>query len=66
MNLNRLKGEIVAMYGSQNNFADAMHWHKNKVSKLVTGKYIPNIEEVALISKKLDLSMDTYQSIFMP
>ena len=65
MNLNRLKGEIVAVYGTQNNFANAINWDYRKVSKMVTGKYVPDINEVAEISKALNLSMDTYQTIFI-
>ena len=41
MDLQRLKGEIVAVYGTQLEFSKAIGWHKNKVSKMVCGKYKP-------------------------
>ena len=65
MNLNRLKGEIVATYGTQNEFARAMHWHKNKVSKLVCGKYKPDTDEVADITTALNLDKEKYCEIFL-
>ena len=41
MNLQKLRGEIVAQYKTQNNFSQAINWHKNKVSSMMTGKYKP-------------------------
>ena len=48
MDLQRLKGEIVAVYGTQLEFSKAIGWHKNKVSKMVCGKYKPDTDEVAV------------------
>lgn len=65
MNLNRLKGEIVAVFGTQDSFSKAIGWHRNKVSRLITGKYIPDIDEAAKISSLLNLSSDKYCEIFL-
>ena len=66
MNRRKLKGEIVAVLGSQNAFADAVGWHKNKVSKMMTGKYKPDTDEVAAIVEALNLSNDKFTEIFSP
>lgn len=65
MNISRLKGEMIAVCGSQKNFADAMRWHQNKVSKMMTGKYSPTIDEVALITEALGLDDQKYLTIFL-
>ena len=65
MNLQKLRGEIVTYYKTQNNFAKAMHWHKNKVSKMMTGKYKPDIDEVAKIAEMLKFDDETYKQIFL-
>lgn len=66
MNLNRLKGEIIAVFGTQNAFCTAIGWHKSKVSRLITGKYIPNVDEAAQISLLLSLPSEKYYEIFLP
>lgn len=66
MDVNRLRGEIVAKYRTQNSFADAIGWHKNKVSKLLNGAYKPNTDEVAAIVSALNLDSDGFCAIFLP
>ena len=64
MDLQRLKGEIVAVYGTQLEFSKAIGWHKNKVSKMVCGKYKPDTDEVAAIVSALHLTEQQYWNIF--
>jgi DNA-binding XRE family transcriptional regulator len=64
MNIAKLRGEIAEAYKTQIAFAQAIGWHKNKVSKLMTGKYLPNIEEAAEISELLRLTRKEYEDIF--
>lgn len=66
MDCNRLRGEIVAKYRTQVAFAEALGWHKNKVSKLVLGTYKPDTDEVAEIADALDLDVAGFCSIFLP
>lgn len=66
MDLARLKGEIIANYGTQLAFSSAIGWHKNKVSKMVRGKYKPNTDEVATIVSALHLNEQQYVSVFLP
>ena len=66
MNLRRLRGEIVAEYRTQTAFADAIGWHKNKVTKMLTGKYKPDTDEVAEITDLLHLDASKFCDIFLP
>lgn len=66
MNLNRLKGEIIAVYGSQLAFAQHIAWNENKVSRLLTGKYKPDTDDVGIIVEALDLSAEKFVDIFLP
>ena len=66
MNVDRLRGEIVARYRTQNAFADAIGWHPNKVTRMLTLKYSPDTEEVARIAEILHLSEHQFCDIFLP
>lgn len=66
MDLCRLRGEIVAEYRTQTAFADAIGWHKNKVTKMLAGKYKPDTDEVAEITDLLHLDASKFCDIFLP
>lgn len=66
MDLCRLRGEIVAEYRTQSAFADAIGWHKNKVTKMLTGRYKPDTDEVAKIADLLHLDAPKFCDIFLP
>lgn len=66
MDLCRLRGEIVAEYRTQTAFADAIGWHKNKVTNMLNGKYKPNTDEVAEITALLHLDASKFCDIFLP
>lgn len=66
MDVLRLRGEIVATFKTQAAFADAIGWHKNKVSKMLCGEYKPNTDEVAAIADTLRLNERRYCDIFLP
>lgn len=65
MNCARLRGEIVAKYRTQNAFADAIGWHKNKVTRMLTGKYFPDTDEVSKMASMLDLDENRFCEIFL-
>ena len=65
MNTSLLKGEIVAKYGSQKNFSKAIGWHQNKLSHMMTQKYIPDVVEATKIRTVLDLDNDKASRIFL-
>lgn len=66
MNLNRLKGEIIASYGSQKTFAKHIGWTQNKVCKMVKGKYKPDTDDVDILVRALGLGPDKFLAIFLP
>ena len=66
MNIDRLRGEISAEYKTQSAFATAIGWHKNKVSNMLTGKYKPDTDEVAVIANALRLDEPKFCDIFLP
>ncbi len=66
MNTKRLKGEIIAKFGTQTKFCEAIGWHRNKVSKMVCNKYIPDVDEAEKIAEILNLSEALYIAIFLP
>lgn len=65
MNTSLLKGEIVAKYGSQKNFCAEIGWDKNKLSRLMTKKYVPDVQEATKIGYALDLPADKMVQIFL-
>lgn len=66
MNTNKLKGEIIGKFGTQEAFGEAMGWHRNKVSAILNHKYIPDVNEAARMADTLDLSKEVYIEIFLP
>lgn len=66
MDLNRLRGEIVAEFRTQSAFAAAIGWHQNKVTKMLTGKYKPDTDEVAKMATMLHLDEPKFCDIFLP
>ena len=51
----KLWSKIKKKFGSQYKFAEEIGWHRNKVSRMIRGNYIPNINEVMEISGKLHI-----------
>ncbi len=65
MNTRRLRAEIVANFETQKAFGKSIGWDQNKVSKMLTGKYVPDVDEAAVIAVKLQLRESTYREIFL-
>lgn len=65
MDINKLRGAIYSKYRSQSAFAASIEWHVNKVSRMMQGKYIPDIDEARLISDKLSLDARKMCDIFL-
>lgn len=65
MNINVLRGINSERLRTQQALGEAIGWHRNKVSKLFTGKYIPNVDEAAEIADKLKLTEAEYREIFL-
>ena len=65
MNIDKLRGAIYSKYRSQSAFAASIEWHVNKVSRMMQGKYIPDIDEARLIADKLSLNEREVYAIFL-
>lgn len=65
MNLQRLRGEIYANFPSQAAFARHMQWHPNKIIRLLSGVFVPNVEEAGRIAAALGLSEKAFCEIFL-
>lgn len=65
MNLDKLRGKIVEKFGSQKSFSMAIGWHENKVSAVLTGKYILDVDEAAEVAERLSLTSREYLDIFL-
>jgi transcriptional regulator with XRE-family HTH domain len=59
-----LRSRVRARYDTQKAFAAALGWHPNKVTKLLTGKYLPNVDEADDIASLLGFTADERISIF--
>lgn len=66
MDVLAFRGAVFGRYRTQSEFCDAMGWHRNKVSKLMRGKYMPDVDEAAKLSEKMGMTIDEYQKIFLP
>lgn len=66
MDIAKLRAEIVYRYKTQTAFASAIGWTENKLSKMMTGKYKPDTDEVAGIADALNLNERQYCDIFLP
>lgn len=64
MNTRRLRGEIVSVFNTQSAFASEIGWTKNKVTRMLSGKYKPNTDEVALIASTLHFNEAKFCEIF--
>lgn len=64
MNIRALRGAVAERFKTQSAFAKALGWSDNKVSRLMTGKHSPDMEEISKITRVLDLSKERYIDIF--
>lgn len=65
MNIDVLRGKIHEKCKTGGRFAESMGWHPNKVSAMLNGKYIPDVDEAAQIATRLDLTEATFCEIFL-
>ena len=52
MNRVELRVDIIRKFGTQGNFAKELGWTENKLSKMMQGRYTPNLDEVICIAEK--------------
>lgn len=66
INSQELKSEIVRCFGTQQQFAQEIGWSPNKLSNLMQHKYIPDVDEVGVLTEKLSLTSEQFFLIFLP
>lgn len=65
MNRVELRVDIIRKFGTQGNFAKELGWTENKLSKMMQGRYTPNLDEVICIAEKLGLEEKRFLTIFL-
>lgn len=60
-----LRGLIYANYDSESQFADALGWPRQRISKITNGVKEPDIDELNVISKALHKSVGDIAQIFL-
>lgn len=65
MNRVELKVDIIRKFGTQAAFAKEIGWNENKLSKMMQGKYTPDLDEVICITEKLGLEENRFLTIFL-
>lgn len=65
INCAQLRSVVRKAFGTNASFARCIGWSDSKVSALLNGRYVPDVEEASLISSALQLDLDGYASIFL-
>lgn len=66
INTQELRGVIYAKYGTAAAMTERLNWDKNKIGKILKGRYIPDIDECAEMAEALDLEQAQFCHIFLP
>ena len=59
-----LKSAIYRKYRTITDFSKAIGWSSSKMSRLLGGRYLPDVVEATAISTLLDLQTDEFMKIF--
>lgn len=65
MQVIKLRSMVYAKFESQAEFARRLKWHVNKVNNMLNGKYVPDVDEAAEISRILNMSDNENLDIFL-
>ncbi len=60
-----LRDRIIKKYNNQSVFAREVKWSDSKVSSMLRGKYVPNVDEAAVICEALEMPENVYRDIFL-
>ena len=63
-NYNKLRGKIIEIYGSQQNFADAMGWSQRTLSLKMNNKRFWKQPEIMRASNLLGINQDEIKEYF--
>jgi len=62
----KLRGAIYSKFKSASACASVMGWHKQKLSKVINGQYVPNVDEIKEIAKVCQMSNAEFDVVFLP
>lgn len=65
MNRELLKRNIIFNFFTQKEFAKQMLWQENKVTRIIQGKYTPDVNEAKSIAELLNLTLEDFLNIFL-
>lgn len=65
MDCRKLHGVIVERFGSQAAFSRASGWHPNKVSRMINGRFKPDVDDIAELAALLKLNEAEFCDIFL-
>lgn len=66
MEISTIRGAVYDKYRTFTKFADALGWNKQRVSKIITGQKVPNVNEVAEMADALGLTVEHVAYFFLP
>ncbi len=55
MECNPLRAEVYMKYGSCTKFANAIGWSQRKARDIVSGRQVPNADEIGAMANKLGI-----------
>ena len=65
MNRSELRSKVFGKFKTQKAFANAINWPEQKVSKLLNGDYVPDVDQASDISNVLNLNEGDFCAIFL-
>jgi len=66
VNISKLRGAIFEKYKNLSVLSQELKWYPNKISRILNGQYIPNVDDCSQLSGKLNLDSNTFMQIFLP
>lgn len=60
-----LKGLIYSKYDNQSALSERLGWTRQRLSRIVTGQKMPDVEELNELSVALDVPVDNLIHIFL-
>ena len=65
MIVTNIRGAVLNRFKSYTEFAEVLGWPKQRLSKIITGKKIPNVNEIAEMADGLDMTINGVAEFFL-
>lgn len=66
MDKDKLRGAIYSRYRSASACADAIGWSRQRFNNILSGRKIPNVNEIKKIAEACCMTNEEMLSIFLP